>query len=186
MTRGWVHDDRTFMNFYILIFEIHSYHQKKLNIIAGMLFVELLSNMGVECVFLGVWFRDPWNIAGVLHPSVYHLHLYLSICLQSHLQHRLYSGQCSTKPGKWFSGDDAIAIYRVPVSFNPTPKRYIILNITSTGIYSCMWISFVSCTLTYFVRYFPGILSHSKEIPSKGCKEFMFVVLLLTQILFFF
>ncbi|KTF88261.1 hypothetical protein cypCar_00011609, partial [Cyprinus carpio] len=78
----------------------------------------------IECVFLGVWFRDPWNIAGVLHPSVDHLHLYLSICLQGHQQHRLYSGQCGSKP---------------------------------------------------------GILSHSKEIPSKVCKESIFVMLLPTQ-----
>jgi len=46
---------------------------------------------------------DQWSIAGVLHPSVHHLHLYLRIRLQSHQRDRLYSGQCGTEPGKWFT-----------------------------------------------------------------------------------
>jgi len=49
----------------------------RLDIICNLLLSDL-----VEYI-LGIWSGDHWTNAGVIHYSVHHLHLCLSICLQS-------------------------------------------------------------------------------------------------------
>ncbi len=98
------------------------------DIISGTAFI-----YGHVGCFAEFYFEVSWNNAGVHYSSVHHLHLYLSTCLQSHLQHPFYSGQCGTKPGKLLN---CVMLFFGITSLAVLPHQSIVMLIIETDIWA--------------------------------------------------